>query len=208
MPPQQIGQEDFYMTKTRVKSTIMIALSLLFLSLPIVFSHTNDVGSVCYVIFMAVTIAFFIENYMTFHLIKLSDNIEFIYRLYFIRMMKCAILLYLFNIVFVGAQDLFHIQTFHFLTFFLSAMFLFSIILQGFDGIGNQYLCIGNQYIKLEDVEICDKTTSYRNSKAGLSYLIHMKNGKTHKINAARKDLKAGMEEILDEKLQVYEIQL
>ena len=195
------------MTKIRIKSVIIITISLLFLPIPIAFSQTKDVGFIGYIIFLAVPMAYLIESYTTFQLIKITDDIEPIHKLYFTRMTKCGVMLYIFTVIIVGVPDLYHMQTSHFIAIFSPVMFLCTISLQGLDGIGNKYISIGNRYIKLEDVEMCDKTTSHRNSNINLAYLIHMKNGKTYKLNMAQNDLKISMEAILDEKLQVYEME-
>ena len=191
------------MTILRIKNATTIALSLIFLSMPLILSQSRNPIPILSVLLLIAVMAFLLEYYITFSIMKHTDSLDPIYTTlkYFL---PCATVLLLFSCAIMVCSDLYYLENFTASSFFICSCPLFTIILNSNTYIGKHYLHLKSTYINLDEIQHCNKIVpDVTWPKTDLSYHITMNNGKVYKMNLQQNKLEKGMESILDEKLLV-----
>ena len=197
------------MTKTRVKSIIVISLSLLFISLPILFSQTTKFSSIWPVVIIAMIIAVFMEQYLTFQFLKNTDSMVFANENYGITIFVFCMVLFFFICALTVGGALYNVtsidgfsQSSRLLLLYCVMMFTF---MGGFMSIGDNYLYTGYRYIPIGQIAHGEKIVPDKITwlTPNIYYNLTMKNGRTYKIHLRQSTMSSETEDLFDEKLCV-----
>ncbi len=170
------------MTRTRIRSVVVILLVLLVIMVPVVRMQTRELEPLISVILLDVIFACYLEAIITMRVMRALDGMKRIFiphvkllrTILFILLIPCTV-----AVAMIWIDDISKIQITSVLPLMICAVYCTL-----YSAFGREYICIIGQYIRYKDITSCEVSMEHDEVMESDKYLykLKLKSGLTRKF--------------------------